>query len=611
MFDFILWLGKNELSKDIHIPWGANRDLYKDCTFGDWEISGFNFRIKFLNHEEPIERNYFEKDGVHVFLAGRMFSNNKYREETQIPVKVLQASSVYDLYLKYGPDMVKYVKGIFILCIFDEDSTRYYVFNNRFGLLNLYAYMEKKPFLFSTSLNYILEALDFLPEIDEIAVLQSSLLNFSFKERTFFKSISKFPPGAFFVTDLAGHYFKRYDDPDKTLKEEPRWNWNETLEEIPSRFNEAVKLSVMDLRKFCASLTGGFASRSVLSILLQLNKDILYYSWGKKNSPDLHIPEKIANHLGLKYRSLVLDEKFIDFYDIYARQAVYFSDGVSTIQNAHQAYGYSFLTDHSPFFVTGLFGSELLCPSEILGTIFNNLMISLLLEPEKRNRVLREKYRQEMVNKLFKNERLEKHEEEFIEEVLNVFQEFDRWERPYKRIYSFLLREGFRKWLGGEINMVRFFGHIVSPFVDDEFVEFLLMSPFPFLKDQVFHADAKTLKREQNIFLPILRENDPRLIDIRTSWGYAPRNLEVKNFSASSLSSAVLSAIKKRWLKPDDFFAEKGCLQVYQKNENIFSFETDLFLPLETDVFRRIDLSSFFRHFSLRLSLSRMLKRLS
>lgn len=611
MFDFIVWLGKGEPPKDLSILSSSLKDLTENISCSKWDISGFNFRIYFMTHDESVERCYFEREGVHIFLLGRTASNKKYHEETQIPPKILRAASVYDLYLKYGPDLIKYTKGNFILCVFDEDASRYYLFNSRFGLLNFYLYKGDRFFLFSSSMDFILNVLDHPPEVDDIAVFQLSLLNYPLEERTAIREISRMPPGSFFVTDLAEHEVKKYDSIEDILQWEPRLNWKETLEEIPFRFNEAVEHGITDLRKFCVSLTGGFDSRAVFSSLIRFDKDILYYSWGREKSRDLHISKKIADLFRLDYFPIVLDKKFTENYDLYARQAVFYADGLATIERGNHTYGYSLLREFSPFFVTGMFGSELLRPSNSWGTVFNPLTKSLLLEPEKRLAVLQKKVGELKGKGLFKRKKLEEREEEFIEKTLGFFRALDAYERPSARIYAFLLMEGFRKYFGGEINMARIFGHVISPFIDDEFVQFLMSTPIPGLNERAFQRDVETLRKGLSLYLPIFKENDPRLVRIRSDRGYAPGALESRFFPFSVFPGAVLSGFQKiiKYSRPYDTVS--WCDRVYGLNREIFLLDTDLLEPLEPGAQRKYGRRLFSRHFSLRLWLNRMMSKFS
>ncbi len=114
--------------------------------------------------------------------------------------------------------------------------------------------------------------------------------------------------------------------------------------------------SVMDVlpEPVCVSLSGGYDSRTILAVLLSLNKQCVYVTHGMLNGYDMRIARSIAKAYRLDHRLVWIDESFSEKYHQYAEECVLRSNGMISLENAHLPFVYMSHASYAHSIIDGI-----------------------------------------------------------------------------------------------------------------------------------------------------------------------------------------------------------------------------------------------------------------
>jgi hypothetical protein len=312
-------------------------------------------------------------------------------------------------------------------------------------------------------------------------------------------------------------------------------------------------------------------------------------------STELKIPAKISRRFNFKYKPIFLNADFENEYSYHAKQAVIWSDGRGTIRRANHTYSYSILSKHSRFVITGLMGSELIRPTNAVDHIFNKEFVDTFYSDNQLQEI-KNQYEKFVRKGILKDDLLNSSKKLFIKETTNYFASFNLLGEKYKQLYYFALSEGFKKYFGHEIHGSRIFNFIQTPYIDDDFVDFLLMTPVPLLNKNAFERNPKTLRLGQLFYIPILKSNFPALLEIRTGRFYKPSALTSFLYPVSVFPALILKKLNQMFKKNDTFNTSRWNKVFMEENSSLTSLDTNIFNPLTTKIItsnRDIDISKF------------------
>ncbi|NVO21365.1 MAG: hypothetical protein HXX13_16815 [Bacteroidetes bacterium] len=564
MFDITLLITPGPLSVELRQKVKPLTSYLEGIEVLPESIQGKNFEISGLRHKENMTPFSATEAGKHIIVLGDIFTNREYAHSRNTRPSRLLPADLLQMITKDGPGFINYIKGIFIIFLIDEELEKYQVFSCKSGLLDIYYHESKDFLLISTSIQNIIDFPGVPSEVDPVVLLQHSIFDYPLGECTLFKGIQPLPPSSILTYDLKSAVLTEYYNYTASVTQNTSLSWKETYRQTRELFNECIDLLNKDQSKLCASLTSGFDSRTNLSRLFHSKKDILYYSWGMPGSIEISIPQLISEKLGFHYSPVLLDKNFESRFSYYGTQAVMWSGGKGTIRRANHTYGYSILSKHSTTVITGLFGSELLRPANSVGHIFNQEFVNVFYaenSEEQLNNLLGEEIRKGFIPEQL----IQDHRGEFIDRTAHYFRHLNSIGSKYQQLYYFSLTEGFRKYFGHEINCCRQYVSILSPYIDDDFVEFILRTPVPLLNKKAFQRNSKSLKLGQSIYLPVLKENLDSLMHLPTGRFYSPAQLN-SVFFPLNIIPAYIKHKKRR--KKDDTFDLKLWVKLFRQDRS-------------------------------------------
>jgi|GEM_PF-1572900 hypothetical protein len=556
MFDYfqIIDFNKNILAESNY-SFLAN-PYYKNITAVEYTKEYENSYAVFLEREKT-ESNYSEMNGVCLFLYGTAYTNNYYREKTGKKPELIHAADLIKMHAEMGEKFTDFVKGSFVITLFDRNKNTFTVVTDRLNVLPLYYYCANGLLIISSSVRMILET-GFVPKTPDYAALTEQLIfDFTLGVKTYFKEIRRTDNGTLYNFSVSGKSENRYWSIENLFNKK-LFSKKKSLELLCEQLRENTNLYCSDVDKVLVALTGGFDGRANVALLERTKDDFLCYSYGMPGSRQVSIPQEICDKLNFNYEPVLLDGKYEKEHDACALEAVEFSNGSAPIMRSNFTYAFRKLKYFSSVNLMGLFGSEVMRPLHNVGIMVNDYSEKLFLSdnPEKTLDEIFEDIKQ-------KNYLYPKIIEDSAEEVKReiVSQYFEKYKKygTVIRFFFFILQEGVRKYFTQEIQIDRVFVTARFPFFDDDFVELIYKTPFAGMYNGFLGKSKFKRRKGQLLYANIYRKFKPELGKIKLDRGYRPDDL-LKPFPFNFLSlyrGVKEVAAYKRATGNDTFNSEK------------------------------------------------------
>jgi len=491
------------------------------------QVSGRGLAARYAEYG-PGSPSYGLSHSLHLFAVGEA----RLRSDAALPIAFskqarclpLLASQLLALYEDDPDRFIHQLKGSFILVLVDERQRQATLYSSRFCILPFYYAASGRRLLFSTSLAAISQCLSPAPGLDEAGVAELALFNYPLGDRTYLRGIKMLRPAQRVTAEASGLRAEQHWDV-RTLYDARMLPAREALDAGAVLFRGIVNDLASDMRRVRLSFTSGFDSRALLSVLDKEPGDYLGYSFGIPGSLNVTIPQQMARQLGLSYQPVLLDGDYERRFDEYARRAVMLSDCLSTVERANYPYAFERLAWFSPVVLTGLFGSELLRTFQNVGHIVSAGLVRLLKPSVHPCAELRQMLSEPGAVRYFAPQLLHRSVDAVEADLRSALVEPFGQLGPDRQFYMFLLTEGLRKYFGAELQTERPYGVTRTPFLDDEFVEFLFQAPFAGVHSRTLRPTVGNRYRSQRFYAHIIREHRPELLAAPTDHGYPPQDV--------------------------------------------------------------------------------------
>ena len=179
------------------------------------------------------------------------------------------------LYEKYGADFIKYLNGMFSICIFDNrKSKKIFVFRDRFGIKPLYFYKSDTQFSFASDLN------SFKPILKNITKSKKSFLlflalNFFPDDRSVYSQIKKLRPGEYIKIEDNKFYIQNFTD-EGIL-------YDTKFENLIDLINDSIKINLRSDVGVGLMLSSGIDSSILAYEISKINQQIKCYTVDYEN----------------------------------------------------------------------------------------------------------------------------------------------------------------------------------------------------------------------------------------------------------------------------------------------------------------------------------------
>lgn len=252
-----------------------------------------------------------EKRNVWVVFNGEIYNFEELRKTLEASGHTFATNSdtetIVHLYEDYGLDFVRYLQGMFAIALWDERCERLLLVRDRIGEKPLYYAFDEGKLFFGSEIKAILQA--GLPRaVDPQSVCDFLAAGYVAGERTFFKGISKIPPGHIGVYEGGGFTVRPYWRLD--IRHEDEKSFRESAGTLSGMLEDTVRFCLKSDVEVGAFLSGGIDS-SVLVALMRRNATHVKtfsvgYAGAAEGFNELKYASKVAKLLGTEHHELIL-----------------------------------------------------------------------------------------------------------------------------------------------------------------------------------------------------------------------------------------------------------------------------------------------------------------
>lgn len=500
-------------------------DYYNDLKFKHCSYRSNISNVYVLEKNETTDNTYTDAN-MHLFLFGSCFTNKHYEYEFAESPRKLTIKDILGLYNKYEDGLVKYLKGMFTIIIIDVKKEVIKLISDRTNLMPLYYYFRDNVLLFSSSMNQLLDYGFIDKKVNERAIAKIAIFNYITGNETIISNIFMQLNASIITIRENKLSEKRYWSlADIYTQPRDRLKQNDALEKCNQLLKEIVNMYISDQKYFAVTFTGGYDSRTILSVLDRNKKDFFCYSYGKKGCYDIQIPQKISDVLGIDFRKFYLDGAFETDFEKYAFKAVYFSDGLGAITRANFVYPCNEISDSVDIILTGLFGSEMIKQPASLG-YYINAQVKNLFFSNSPHKIFNKLIEAEVKKGYLCKDVFRKYKEDIFNELYERY--FSKKSAKFN-FYNFLIQEGIRKYFMQELKMERVYVENRHPFLDDDFIELLFKTPFAGIYNIKRGKNIIMARKTHQLYASLINKNNPQLAKFRTTHGYKPIDI-LSNF---------------------------------------------------------------------------------
>ena len=521
MFDFIAEINvdssKSELKKDFF----SSIDVYEKLSYHNNSIKLENSKIVYLTKHKN-SKSVFENDEFIALIYG--YSYTRLKSDKLTEKRRLFAKDIANLYKKYENDFYKQIKGSYSIIIFEKNSNKLNVYTDEFNLRKVYYAKSDDKLILSSSLaafaNYSEKEFS---KLNNKSLIEYYLFDFDLNNDTFIENVKVLEAGAnltFYNNKLEVNRIWNIFEHYKNIK--PTLDKKTSIETTEKILKQNMEMYVNDSSKTAFALTGGYDSRTNFSLLKE-TKNKFFYSYGLNESFDVVISKKIASKFKLNFKSFVTGDDFNKSFSENAEISVGIGDGESEMNRANYIFAYKNIYKNYDYILTGLFGSELIKRPTSLGGYIDKNVKSILLSDNIEatyNEIIEKAKSENFIN----NDLIEIHKAEIFEE-LNANKFLNNEYSTSLKFFYYITGIGICKYFMKEIKVERPYVENLHPFLDIEFVDELLKTPFPW----VYNWDTKKSLFENlkihKFYASIISRNNKKLANIISTHAYKPKYL--------------------------------------------------------------------------------------
>ncbi|MEW5766968.1 MAG: asparagine synthase (glutamine-hydrolyzing) [bacterium] len=249
-----------------------------------------------------------EDGSVWIVYNGEVYNFQSLREDLEKKGHRFRTQSdtevIIHLYEDYGPDCVKYLRGMFAFAIWDNRRQRLLLARDRLGKKPLIYALTTSSLIFGSEIKTVLQDPYIKREVDLEALHHYLTYGYVPAPLTMFKGIKKLPPASILFWEKGRFKVERYWNlnylPKLQLREE------ECVERLLGLLKEATKLRLISDVPLGAFLSGGIDSSAIVGMMAGLSdKPVKTFSIGFEE----------ASFNELKFARLVSERFGTDHYE--------------------------------------------------------------------------------------------------------------------------------------------------------------------------------------------------------------------------------------------------------------------------------------------------------
>ena len=226
------------------------------------------------------------------FLSEEKFTSNS---DTEVILK---------LYIKFGKDMLKHLRGMFAFTIWDKETNELFGARDRMGIKPFLYYHKEDLFIFASELKAILSSGLVKKEINHKSLTDLFLYGSIQWPDSMIMDVVSLAPGSYFVYANNSLTITPYWDFPTKINHD--MSFDEAKEGFKKVYEESVKLRMISDKKVGVFLSSGIDSVSIIANLAKQSiKNIRTFTIGfkdkhKKYFSEISSAKELSNYLVLR-----------------------------------------------------------------------------------------------------------------------------------------------------------------------------------------------------------------------------------------------------------------------------------------------------------------------
>ncbi len=349
-------------------------------------------------------------------------------------------------------------------------------------------------------------------------LLERLLFNYPFFNSTWWREMSLLPAHRHLHLNNQGTEVKGQFDISHyfgTVQDRTR----DSLQFLTDYFQKETQRFFPD-KSFAISLTGGFDGRTLVAAAAKAGKQFGTYSFGRPESSDVTFPAGQAKKLGIPYKAILLDQRYIREEAMDAgHRFMQLTDYNGNYSRPHYEYAARSLSTEVDYIITGNFGSELFRALHLPGVMMSESLIQLFSATD-------ESWKDSMKGrlKLWGMDHFRKEFDALVSDLENYLQLREGWDRNHK-FYDFVFNEIFRKYFGPELVMQSHYFNNRTPYLNLEFFRALNSTIWSGVHARLFEKTKAKRMKGQVFYATFIRESHKKLYHLPTNKGYSPADV--------------------------------------------------------------------------------------
>ncbi len=572
MFDFFAEINFKEKETKLSDDFFEKQEVYKKLPHKAYQTKFNNSKFLWISKFDDTD-SVFENDQYITLIYGYVFT--RLDAELKIGTKRLTAEEVSMLYLEHNRKINDYIKGSFSILIFDKQKCKVIVFTDKFNIKNIYYSYTTDQLLVSSSLSAFSH---YSPEnfgkANVKSILEYYLFDFDLVNESFIKNVKTLSSSTYLLADKTGISKEKYWNIfENFANTEPVYSQYDGIKEIEKLMKKNLKLYLGNPDKTAFALTGGYDSRTNLALLNGSLNENFFYSYGLEESYDIRLAKKVAKKLDLNFRAFKMDSNYAKSFDEDAEIAIALGDGASEMNRANYVYVYKDLFNTYDQILTGLFGSELIKrPTSLGGYIDINIRDLLLTNnvDECFEKII-ERAKEE---NFFKPEIIDEYKDQILVDLKSnpfIVNEYE----GARKFFFFITGIGNCKYFMKEIKTERPFVENLHPYLDIEFIELLMKTPYPWVYNWETKKSLLENLKIHKFYAYLIHRNNKKLSNIISTHAYKPKYLLRRIYLPFLIFQFLY--YRRKIKKIGIFRNEEMIWDFYQKRKAIFTKYESLF----------------------------------
>ncbi len=418
---------------------------------------------------------YYEDSSLALGFLGTIYNESLNNNLSSKSIRL--AHILADIYNKKGAETLCNLNGHYLIAVNDKIKNKFYLINDRYGFKKCYYWLNNNKLIFSSNYKHICNHPDFKGHIDEQSLADFLYLGFVLEDRTFFKEIKLLPAASVLTLKNGTLSINKYWDYSFHQRSRQQNSEAEYLEEFYQKFQKAVERRIRSKSDLILPISGGLDSRTIAGMISRagFSGKVHTFSYGHNYCYDVVYGKKIAKALGYQHTFLPIST---DYLARYAEKFVSLTGGTINCLNSHMMLFLDVFQEHESLnVITGFLGDVL------TGTNFNEKWMKMNED--------------EIILKTFEipvehlNDLKYCLNKDLYERIINVtiptikkyFHRINADDLFYKAHYL-TLSQRQRRYVTFNIFCFEPLGTVLSPFTDNDFVDFILDIPKEHLMEQ-------------------------------------------------------------------------------------------------------------------------------